>query len=415
MKKILSCLMLSIFMIMNVCGCSSKSVDNTETAQKTSAKTSDDTVSLTIFCEEDTFDFTNKLLESFKNEHKDTNFKFKLVKHSDSDMKNDILRDVNANFDLFTFPDDQFDSLNASGVLSEVPNSDEIKNRNIENASNCASYNDKMYAYPYTADNGYFLYYDKSYFSDEDIKTLDRILEVCNASSKHIGMELDSGWYMYSFFGQTGLNFSINDDGLTNSCDWNTGVGLDVAKAIKAFIDNPAFEYAKSDALVEGFTNGSIIAGVSGTWNASVIKNILGDNFGAIKLPTYTCNNQQVQMSTFIGYKMIGVNSYSKNKELAHKVADYLTNENSQLQRLQELSVGPSNINVSKSDEVKNNLAISAILNESDFGIVQRVGNSYWNACTDFYNSLQSKSYNDTELQELLDTMVAEITKNVGN
>lgn len=67
MKKILSCLMLSIFMIINVCGCSSKSVDSTETAQKTSAKTSNDTVSLTIFCEEDTFDLTNKLLESFKN------------------------------------------------------------------------------------------------------------------------------------------------------------------------------------------------------------------------------------------------------------------------------------------------------------------------------------------------------------
>lgn len=419
MKKILSCLMLSIFMIINVCGCSSKSVDSTETAQKTSAKTSNDTVSLTIFCEEDTFDLTNKLLESFKNEHKDTNFEFKLVKHSDSDMKNDILRDVNADFDLFTFPDDQFDSLNASGVLSEVPNSDEIRNRNIENASNCASYKGKMYAYPYTADNGYFLYYNKAYLNDSDVQTLDGILSVANANGKNISMQLNSGWYMYSFFGQTGLKFNINDDGLTNSCEWNSTdnsiKGIDVAKSIKTLIDNPAFKCYADEEMISGFQDGSVIAGISGTWEASNLQKILGDNFGAVKLPTYTCNNQQVQMSTFIGYKMIGVNSYSKNKEWAHKIADYLTNENSQLQRLQELSIGPSNINVSESDETKNNLAISAILNESDFGVVQRVGNSYWNACTDFYNSLQSKSYNDTELQELLDTMVAEITKNVGN
>lgn len=410
-KKLLSCILLTSLLFT---GCASSGV-STEKSKETVKNISSSTVSLTMYCEEDTFDLVNELLEGFKQENAGTNFEFNLVQHSDADMRNDILGDVNAEFDLFTFPDDQFDSLNAAGVLSEVPNSSEISSRNNESASACATYNGKMYAYPYTADNGYFLYYDKSYFSDEDVKTLDRILEVCNASSKHIGMELDSGWYMYSFFGQTGLNFSINDDGLTNSCDWNTGVGLDVAKAIKAFIDNPAFKYAKSDALVEGFTDGSIIAGISGTWNASVLKDILGDNFGAVKLPTYTCGDKQIQMATFTGYKMIGVNSYSKNLDWAHKVADYLTNESSQLTRLTEKSIGPSNINAANSDEVKKQPAILAIIDESQYGVVQRVGNSYWNACTDFYNSLKAKSYTDAELQEVLDTMVSAITKSVGN
>ena len=410
-KKLLSCILLTSLLFT---GCASSDV-GTEKSKETVKNISSSTVSLTMYCEEDTFDLVNELLEGFKQENTGTNFEFNLVKHSDADMRNDILGDVNAEFDLFTFPDDQFDSLNAAGVLSEVPNSSEISSRNNESASACATYDGKMYAYPYTADNGYFLYYDKSYFSDEDVKTLDRILEVCNASSKHIGMELDSGWYMYSFFGQTGLNFGINDDGLTNSCDWNTGVGLDVAKAIKAFIDNPAYKYTKSDALVEGFTDSSIIAGISGTWNASVLKDILGDNFGAVKLPTYTCGDKQVQMATFTGYKMIGVNSYSKNLDWAHKVADYLTNESSQLTRLTEKSIGPSNINAANSDEVKKQPAILAIIDESQYGVVQRVGNSYWNACTDFYNSLKAKSYSDAELQEVLDTMVSAITKSVGN
>ena len=35
-----------------------------------------------------------------------------------------------------------------------------------------------MYAYPLTADNGYFLYYNKAYFSEEDVQSLDRILEL---------------------------------------------------------------------------------------------------------------------------------------------------------------------------------------------------------------------------------------------
>ena len=150
-------------------------------------------------------------------------------------MKNDVLSDVNAEFDLFTFPDDQFDSLNAAGVLSEVPNSSEISSRNNESASACATYNGKMYAYPYTADNGYFLYYNKAYFSDSDLQTLDGILNVCTANGKYMTMQMDSGWYLYSFFGQTGLNFSINDDGLTNSCDWNTGV---VLVAVNNLVEN---------------------------------------------------------------------------------------------------------------------------------------------------------------------------------
>lgn len=408
-KKMLSCLLLTSLVFT---GCASSEVS---TEQMEVSRGSSSTVSLTMYCEEDTFDLVNELLEGFKKENTGTNFEFNLVKHSDADMKNDVLRDVNAEFDLFTFPDDQFDSLNAAGVLSEVPNSSDISSRNNETASACATYDGKMYAYPYTADNGYFLYYDKSYFSDSDLQTLDGILNVCNANGKYMTMQMDSGWYMYSFFGQTGLNFSINDDGLTNSCDWNAGVGLDVAKAIKAFIDNPAYKYANDDDMVKGFTDGSVIAGVSGTWEASNLKAILGDNLGAVKMPTYNCGGTQVQMATFTGYKMIGVNAYSKNLDWAHKVADYLTNETSQMKRLTEKSIGPSNINAAKSDEVKNQPAILAILDEAQYGAVQRVGNSYWNACTDFYNSLKAKSYNDAELQELLDTLVSEITKSVGN
>ena len=41
-----------------------------------------------------------------------------------------------------------------------------------------------------TADNGYFLYYDKSYFTEDDVKTMDRILEVAEAAGKEFSMEL---------------------------------------------------------------------------------------------------------------------------------------------------------------------------------------------------------------------------------
>ena len=96
-----------------------------------------------------------------------------------------------------------------------------------------------------TADNGYFLYYDKSYFTEDDVKTMDRILEVAEAAGKEFSMELTSGWYLYSFFGGTGMDFGINDDGVTNHCNWNTTEGsikgVDIAQALVNITSSPAF------------------------------------------------------------------------------------------------------------------------------------------------------------------------------
>ena len=119
-------------------------------------------------------------------------------------------------------------------------------------------------------------------------------------------------------------------------------------------------------------------------------------------------------MATFLGYKMFGVNHYSNNKEWAHKLSDWLTNEDNQLLRLQERNQGPANINASNSKLVSQNLAIKAILDESQYGTIQRVGNKYWNACTNFITDLGTKEYNDTTLQNLIDKLVDEIEAPVG-
>ena len=76
--------------------------------------------------------------------------------------------------------------------------------------------------------------------------------------------------------------------------------------------------------------SGEVIAGISGTWNAMAIREIWGDNYGACKLPTYTCAGKQIQMASFTGYKMIGVNAYSDHLQWAHKLAQWISNEENQ-------------------------------------------------------------------------------------
>lgn len=50
-----------------------------------------------------------------------------------------------------------------------------------------------LYGYPMTADNGYFLYYDKSVLSEEDVQTLDGILAKANEAGKKVFMDVSNG------------------------------------------------------------------------------------------------------------------------------------------------------------------------------------------------------------------------------
>ncbi len=375
-------------------------------------------IELTVWVEEANIDNLSKMIESFKKEYAgQAEFEIIIEARGDADTRNNVLSDIHNAADVFSMTDDQLYSLIAGGALSPVVNQDAIKNANLEDSVQAATYHDTVYAYPYTADNGYFLYYDKTYFSDTDVQTLDRILEVAAENEKKLSMELNSGWYLYSFFGNTGLEFGINEDGVTNYCNWNSTEGaikgVDVAQALLDVAQHPGFIAQPDASFVAGVQSGECIAGISGVWNTIIIEDAWGENYGACKLPTYTCNGQQVQMSSFKGYKMIGVNAYSEHLAWAHKFADWITNEENQTLRFEERNQGPSNRNAAASDEVGKVPAIAAVIAQSQYGSLQRVGNSYWNACTHFADSIVAGNPDQVSLQDLMDKLVNEISASI--
>lgn len=135
-----------------------------------------------------------------------------------------------------------------------------------------------------------------------------------------------------------------------------------------------------------------------------------GNNYAACKLPTYTCNGQQIQMSSFIGYKMFGVNAYSEHLAWAHKLADWITNEENQILRFEERNTGPSNAVAAASDTIAKVPAIAAVIDQAQYGVLQRVGNSYWNACTSYADVIAAGNPDNMPLQDLADRLVNGIT-----
>ena len=116
-------------------------------------------------------------------------------------------------------------------------------------------------------------------------------------------------------------------------------------------------------------------------------------------------------LSSFTGYKMMGVNAYSAHKDWALKLADWFTNEDNQMLRLKERDQGPSNINAAASDEVKKVPAIQAVMDQAQYGTLQRVGNSFWDVATDFGNLMATGNTNGADPQEVIDTLVSGITQ----
>lgn len=419
-RNILPLMGISLGLILSVTGCGNQKDTQAnlevEPIESTTAGDAEGTVSLTLWSAEEDAELLNTLIEGFKEHYaSEATIDITVEPMPEGDCKDAILANVHEGPDVFTFADDQVRALAASGVLKPIENADEIKAANVAGSVNAASLNDKLYAYPLTADNGYFMYYNKKYFSENDVATLDKMLQIAAASQKKVTMDWSSGWYLYSFWGNTGLELYLNEDGISNACNWNstTGdiTGLDVANAMQAIAKHPGFLNTTDAGLLEGAKNDSVIAGISGAWCATTLEECWGDNLGAVKLPTYTCAGKQVQMGSFTGYKLVGVNSYSHNTEWAAKLAEWLSSEESQTARFSARGQGPANINAAASPEVSASAPIKAVIAQSEYGTPQRIGNSYWLATLVFGETILSGEItNQDDMQQVLDKMVEGIT-----
>lgn len=363
-------------------------------------------------------EWINGVIDAYKAAHADNNYTIDVNIVSEGDCKSTVLADPEAAADVFTFADDQFNDLYAAGALQQVMiDAEEISAANggaDSTVVQAASKDGVLYAYPATASNGYFMFYNKEYFTEEDVQTLDKMMEIAAAAGKKVGFPVSNGWYVYSFFQGAGLEMHINEDGITNSCNWNATdtaiTGVQVAQAILDICANPGFTNADSDPFVTGVKDGSIIAGVSGTWNANVAAEAWGENYAACKLPTYTVAGQQVQMGSFAGFKLVGVNPFSENVGEAMMFAEFMTNYENQMGRFEARSEGPSNVEAAASDVVKSNPAIAALAAQAGYADVQRVADNYWANAETLGKILVNGNPDGTDLQTLLDNAVTGIT-----
>ena len=369
----------------------------------------DETISLTVWGAEEDQTLLKELTDNFQAAYPDQTFDITVGVESEANAKDDILVDPTAAADVFAFASDQLIDLVDAGVLQAVQDVDTVSSQNVAGAVEAATVDGTLYAYPMSADNGYFLYYDSNVVTDPT--NWDAILTDCAAAGKKAGMVLASGWYNAGFFYGAGFTTVLNDDGST-AMDWNgtsaDGIkGTDVVDGMLAIATNPAFLPITDGDTANQIATGELGAIVSGTWDAAAVQEAFGDGYAACALPTYTCAGNQVPMGSAAGYKMIGVNANSAQVGWAMELAKFLTNEQSQETRFAERQIGPSNIAAGESDEVKANVAIAAVTAQNGAnGVVQIVGSGYWDPSKAFGEIIAQGNPDGTDVQTLLDNLV---------
>lgn len=341
------------------------------------------TYDITVWVPDAEADLRAQMIEEYNKTNEDgIVFNATIEKVGEGDAATQMITDVEAGADLFNFANDQYARLVQANALSKLgTQATEIVNAdNSPEAVAAATIGGEVYAYPLT-DNGFFMFYDKSVIPEDAVGSMEKIIEACESAEKYLAFDVGNAWYLASYFFGAGCvsEWSTDKDGHWNvNDDFNSDKGLIAMKGLNALQSSP-FHLSKNSAAE--FDAGAAVV-VTGMWDAATAAKILGDNLGAAPLPSYTVDGTEYQLKPFMGYKFIGVKTQTdavKNAAL-HKLAQYLTSEEAQVQRFEALAWAPVNVNAAASDALKANPVVAADLEQMANGVMQgQVNDGWWN------------------------------------
>lgn len=339
-----------------------------------------ETVHLLVWGAQEDQMMLGEMAEAFELANPDKNYKFEFGVVGEPDVKNNLSSDIETAADVFSFPSDQLRDMVLSGLLYEVGGQfgDAAKASNTPASVAQAMYDDKVYGFPSTADNTYFLFYNNEYFGPEDVQSMDSVLSKVN--DKHtFFMDISNGFYDAAFFFTAGGTMSVSDDGKQILTGWDTEAAIDAACVANDIARNPGFKTGDDAIFTAGFEDESIICGVSGIWNANAVKKALGDKVSFAKLPTIKIGGEDKQMISFGGCKIIGVNRTTKNPGEAMKFAQFITNKENQIKRFETRGFAPANTEASKDPRVLADPALKAVIEQMQHSYSQTNAiSSFW-------------------------------------
>lgn len=345
-KKVLAMLLATTMVATAFAGCGSKTETTGEATGTEAGAEGEEAITATITVwgpqedqSEDNGNWLKTECEAFAAEHPEWNLTFEYGVCSEGDAKTNVGTDPSAAADVYMFANDQIPDLIAANGIAELGGStvDQIKSQNSETMVNTVTYDGGVYGVPFTS-NTWFMYYDKSVFSEDDVKNLDTMLE-----KGVVSFPLSNSWYIASFYVANGCTL-FGADGTDEAAGFDFS-GDKAAAVTNYLVDLAANKNFKNDAEgsgIAGLADGSVNAIFSGTWDYDAVKEALGDNMGIAAAPTFTVDGKELQMKAFAGSKAIGVNPNAEYPQVAVALAAYLGSADAQKAHLEMRNILPT-------------------------------------------------------------------------
>lgn len=430
MKKKVIAMLMTAAMVAAMAGCgNSDTPSNSSTENSSSTEAADGgsgtqaevtDVALKVWCPQNQVDtgIMEEQQQAFAAEHPEWNITWTTEIVGEDTCKEQLLKDVDAGADVFMFATDQLLEMVDAGaiaqlggtaeqmVLETIPNS--VKATVMEGTA--------IYAIPFTH-NTFFMYYDKSIMSEDDITSLEKIMAKETADNVYnFYFESAGGWKLGAYYYGAGLTvFGPEGNDLSAGCDWNNETGVAVTNYLIDLINNPKCAYDGEISVSELIGDHRLGVWFDGSWNYNTYSETLGDDLGMAILPTFNPDGNDYQLLGFYSSKAIGVNAHSQNMAAAVAFATFLGNEENQTLRYEKSAQVPANINAAASEAVMSDPLSAVIAKEaSDASVMQPTHTTfstrYWTYANAIPTEIRSGVLNKDNVQEKLDTFVASMT-----
>ena len=272
----------------------------------------------------------NVMLPKFEEAHPEYTITWDIGVCGEGDAAGIVKNDPAAAADVYFYANDQMGTLIEAGALAKLGGSylESVQANFAQTHVDLLTYTDGgVYGFP-TAPNTWFMWYNKSIFSEEDIKNLNTMLE-----KGVVSFPMDNSWYTGSFFfGVGGTVFGPQGIDAAAGIDFSSDLCTEAAKFMVDMAQSPNFINDVDGTGIAGMLDGSIGAMFSGDWDEPNLA-ALGENLGCAVLPTFTMNGTDYQMKSFASNKAIGVNPNAKNPKAAMQLAEFLVSAESLMLR----------------------------------------------------------------------------------
>ncbi len=424
MKKTLA-LILALIMMLSLAACGgdgSKEPDNSGNTPSTPTdtpstsdgeKTEVQDVTLKIWTASEELELMKKMGESFAAAHPEYNLTFDISEMGIDEANANLKTDADSAADIFQLASGGVPELTQKGLLLPIGYElDSLRELYPAGAISAVTAEDGLvYAVPFTP-NTFFMYYNKSMFTEDEVKSVETMMaKDLGEGVYNFSFQVSGPWYIESFFYAAGCTLFGADGKDASSMDWNNANGFAAGQYMIDLVNNPKYLENKDGIAMNMLREGKLAAHVDGTWNAGPVQEALGENYAAAPLPTININGQDSQLRNFADYKTYAVKSSTAYPLAAQQFAEWICNEENQLARYEDQGVPPCISSLA--DQLSGDVALSALLAQSEFAVAQPnipQINEYWTPATALGEGIYNKEITEDNLQEKLDQLVDAVT-----